>query len=248
MKNVSDNREYLYSLPENEAPLRSLLWERLVQHSIRPDKAEGFTDGFLLPYQQALEHAVTHSDFDPASVVAFAPADRQDEFSYVAEHVTHDGAIGALLSCTVALREAAKHLKGLPLDRYQKWIDNELGRLWKLRGPCPGLGAALTAFGIELGVLVAYELAMDIGENDDPWPVVERMFREPKKLLSAELARQIDKDTQDDWKELPPERRQLLKLLSRLEITSEQARLIYEPSERARSNICLLYTSPSPRD
>ena len=45
----------------------------------------------------SLAYGVENPDFDPASVVAFAPDDRQDEFSYVAEHVTNDGAIGALL-------------------------------------------------------------------------------------------------------------------------------------------------------
>jgi len=241
VNHIGDNEEYKYAVPEKDAPLRSLLWERMVQHSIRPkgsDGAEGFADGFLLPYEQALFHAAENPEFDPASIVAFAPDDRRDEFSYVAEHVTCDGAIGALLSCATALRESAKYLKG-PWDRYQKWIDGELGQLWRMRGPCPGLGAVLTAFGIELGVFVAYDLAKHVGENEDPWPAVDQMFREPQKLLSAEAAKQIGKEHQQVWKKLANDRRQLLKLLSRFEITPEQGEILFVTEERQKANIII---------
>ena len=169
-------------------------------------------------------------------MVAFAPDDRRDEFSYVAEHVTHDGAIGALLSCAAVLRETAKHLQG-PWDRYQKWIDTELGRLWKLRGPCPGLGAALTAFEIELGVFVAYDLAKQVGENEDPWPVVDRMFQNPASVLSPAASRFVGKEHQQVWIGMSNQRRALLKLLSRFEITPEQATLAFVEEERASARL-----------
>jgi hypothetical protein len=166
VKHVGDAREYDYDVPAGRAPLRSMVWERMVQHTIRPrgEGADGFDGGFLLPYHQALAHAAAHPEFDPAAVLAFAPDDRRDEFSYVSEQVSHDAAIGGLLACDAALREATKHLPG-PWDRYRKWIDGELARLWTLRGPCPGLGAALTAFGIELGTLVAHALAPRVGDT-----------------------------------------------------------------------------------
>lgn len=237
VKHVAGNEEYRYDMPAKDAPLRSLLWERLVQHSIRPDKEQGgFADGFLLPYAEALEHAALNSEFDPATVVAFAPDDRRDEFSYVSEHVTHDGAIGALLACSGALREAAKHLQG-PFDRYQNWIDQQLGRLWKLRGPCPGLGAALTALGIELGMYVAHDLSRHLGENEDPWPLVDRMFADPNALLSASAAKLIGKEHQAVWKTLPKDRKALVKLLSRFEITPDQAKLAYVEEDRAEADI-----------
>ena len=42
---------------------RGLIWERALNHSIRP----GFEDGFLLPYHQALKMAEENPDleFDP---------------------------------------------------------------------------------------------------------------------------------------------------------------------------------------
>jgi hypothetical protein len=63
---IGDPKEYEY---QRKGPLRSMLWERMVQHSIRP----GFEDGFLLPYHAAIELAKARSDFDPAEVAAMAP-------------------------------------------------------------------------------------------------------------------------------------------------------------------------------
>ena len=60
--------EYNYAGPV-EGKLRSMIWERMVGHSIRPD----LSDGFLMPYHEALEKSQAGDDFDPAEVVALAP-------------------------------------------------------------------------------------------------------------------------------------------------------------------------------
>jgi hypothetical protein len=97
-KHVGPATEYKYS-ETGKGKLRSILWERMVHHSIRPD----FQDGFLLPYHAAVERATEDPDFDPASIAALAPSDRIDEFSFATEHVTHDGAIAGLLSLAASL-------------------------------------------------------------------------------------------------------------------------------------------------
>jgi hypothetical protein len=63
-----------------------------------------------------------------------------------------------------------------------------LGGLWRARGPCPGLGAALSAFGLESATFVARARAEKAGDNADPWPLVDKMFAEPVKVLPAPLA------------------------------------------------------------
>jgi hypothetical protein len=103
VKSIGNLTEYEY----NSAPgdrLRSLLWERMVVHSIRRD----LSDGFLMPYHDALEKSADGRAFDPAEVVAFAPEERFDEFSYATEHVGHDAAISALLACRAALLRSAE--------------------------------------------------------------------------------------------------------------------------------------------
>ena len=219
VKSVGKGIPYQYL---GEGTLKSMLWERMVQHSIRPN----FTDGFLLPYQAAIDYAKEDAAFDPADIAAMAPEDRFIEFSYATEHVTHDGAIGALLSCAASLNKASKILPG-PWNQCLKWIDSRLAELWKLRGPCPGLGSALCAFGIELGTFVAREITSKLGDNEDPWPLLDKMFKDPKTVLSSQTAAQIGMDIRETWKTLESERRELLKLLSRFEIAPAHADIIY---------------------
>lgn len=232
VKHVGAAQEYEYSTKDLKDKLRSMLWERMVQHTIRPD----FKDGFLLPYHAAIERAREDPDFDPAEIAAFSPADRLLEFSHASQLVSHDGAIASLLACAESLRKAKGVLPG-PWDQCLQWIDARLGELWKARGPCPGLGAALSAFGLEFGTFVARALAEKAGDNVDPWPLVDAMFRNPEKLLPKPLADGIGKTLCGKWAQLPDERRALIKLVSRFEVTSEQATVLYVKEERAKARI-----------
>lgn len=225
--------EYNYDTSQNlKGKLRSVLWERMIQHSIRPDSK----DGFLLPYHAALEKAAADPDFDPADIVAFSPEDRLLEFSHASQLVTHDAAIGGLLACAESLRKAKTYIGG-PWDRCIEWIDHRLGELWKVRGPCPGLGAALCAFGLELGTFVAQAIVEKAGENADPWPFVEKVFDDPKKHLPSHLAEGIGQTIRTKWNRLPVERQSLLKLLSRFELSRDQAIRLYVEPERAKAGI-----------
>ena len=87
------------------------------------------------------------------------------------------------------------------------WIDPRLAELWKARGPCPGLGAALSAFGVELGTFVARAIAEKAGENDDPWPLVDKMFADPANILPEDLAAGIGETLRKKWQRLPAERK-----------------------------------------
>jgi len=229
---VSPCVEYEYTTKNLKGKLRSVLWERMVQHSIRPD----FKDGFLLPYHAALDMGIDDPDFDPSSIAAFSPDDRLLEFSHVSQIVTHDGAIASLLSCAEALQKARGVLPG-PWDRCLTWIDHRISELWKARGPCPGLGAALCAFGIDLGTFVARSVIEKVGENADPWPLIDQALRDPKKILVGDLARGIGRTIQAKWNRLPTERRDLLKLISRFEISRDQATTIYIQEVRKEANI-----------
>ena len=229
---VGAAQEYAYTTEDLKGKLRSMLWERMVQHSIRPD----FKDGFLLPYHAAIEKAAEDSEFDPAEIAAFSPTDRLLEFSHASQLVSHDGAIASLLACAESLRKAKGVLLG-PWDQCLQWIDARLGELWKARGPCPGLGSALSAFGLQFGTFVARALAEKAGANTDPWPLVDKMFADPKKHLPDPLAQSVGKTLCSKWYRLPDDRRALLKLVSRFEIIREQATVLYVQEERAKAGI-----------
>lgn len=232
VQHVGTLQEYAYTTKDLKGKLRSMLWERMIHHSIRPD----FKDGFLLPYHAAIAKVAEDPEFDPAEIAAFSPADRLLEFSHASQLVSHDGAIASLLACAESLRKATGVLPG-PWDQCLQWIDARLGELWTARGPCPGLGAALSAFGLESATFVARALAEKAGDNADPWPFLARIFAEPAKVLPEPLAKGIGKTLSTKWSRLPDERRALLKLLSRFDLTREQATRLYVQEEREKAGI-----------
>ena len=229
---IGTAQEYVYNTKNLNGKLRAMLWERMIQHSIRPD----FQNGFLLPYHAAVDKAAEDLNFDPAEIAAFSPADRITEFSYASQLVSHDGAIASLLACAESLRKAKGVLPG-PWNQCLQWIDDRLGELWKARGPCPGLGSALSAFGLQFGTFVARVLVEKAGDNVDPWPLVDKMFADPQKHLPDTLAGSIGTTLCKKWSRLHDQRRALLKLVSRFEITGEQATRLYVQEERAKAGI-----------
>lgn len=233
VKTIGDLTEYRYDGPPGDK-LRSLLWERMVVHSIRPR----FEDGFLLPYHEAMDKSDDGRAFDPAEVAALAPEDRFVEFSYATEHVGNDAAIDALLAIRGALHRCAE-LFGYATDRFERWIDQELGRLWNKRGPFPGLGAVLSATGVGMGNFVAQALLDESGENASPWPVWFKTLDDPDALLPPELARHIDDSIAKAWKRMNSGRRAFLELLSRMDLTQGQAGLLASPEARKDERISL---------
>lgn len=231
VKDVGPSREYEYK-EGSEGKLRGMIWDRAISHSIRPD----FEDGFLLPYHQALEFAEKHPEkgLDPKDLAVFAPEGRVDQFSYVSEHVSNDSAIEVLVDCKESITKAKEYgLKG-PWEKILNWIDDRLNEVWKMRGPCPGLGSALNALGIGLGTFIAKELSDHINENENPWDILEEVFDNPNEFLSSYLASQID-TFQIVWEVLPEERKELLKLLSRFDINPDQAKMIFSEKEKKKN-------------
>ncbi len=218
---------------DGQNPLDTIAWESAVRHSIRPQG----DDGFLLPYREALAHRRHEPRFDPADIVAFAPEDGHQQFSYASEHVSHDVAIGSLLACAAALRAAETALPGSRTSEL-RWIDARLGELWRLRGPCPGIATALDAFGVPQSTLAMRELAPLLTENEDPWELVGRAMMDPDSLLDG-LGRHFIPSVREKWSVLPDERRALLQLVSRFELTPEQARRWFQPAEREAAGIAL---------
>jgi hypothetical protein len=225
VKDIGGLSEYERS---TEGP-RGMVWERPVQHSIRPKGK----DGFLMPYHELLRRAEDDPNLDLSLYVAHAPSEHWDEFSYASELVTHDGAIAALLSLESTLMRMQQDL-GIATEWQRQWLHDELVRLWKVRGPYPGLGAVLHAMGLTRGVFVGHALQQAAGENADPWPLVDEAFGNPAKHLPKDLQGDL-KELAPTWKKLSPQRRNVLRVLSRFELTVEQAECLYEDGSRTRA-------------
>ena len=212
--------EYDYS--ETGHFIDSVIWDRAIYHSIRPN----FKDGFLFPYHQIQEYLDNHPEENPEDFIAFAPDDHFWSYSYAAEHLTHDGAIGSILSCLRAM-ENIKHVIPGEWEKIETWQTQRLNELWKLRGPSPGLGSALSAFGIQNGILLAFELENLLVEDDlDPWSLIDQLFNDPSSQPDY-LQKHITPTLTKKWQALPDERRSLLKLLSRFELSIVQATCWY---------------------
>ncbi len=237
VRRVASPTEYCYGLKNPR--IRGTLWERCVVHSIRPDHA----DGFVLPYAELLARAAQDPQIDLPSMVAFAPDESFEQFSYGSELLSHDGAIASLVSVAASLHKI-RGLLGAQWEPCIAWVDRELNRLWKARGAFPGLGSALTAFGLaEQGTLFAYEVAAQqsrdgVDFSESPWARVDALFKDPKKLPEG-LRKVIGRSFQEKWRSLPAERRALLELLSRFTLSSEQATRWYQPTIRKEAGVSL---------
>jgi hypothetical protein len=234
VRSVGEATEYKYTT--KNPPLRCVLWERNVGHSIRP----GFVDGFLFPYQEALALA-EREGMNPEEFVAFAPDEHFDAYSYGSELLSHDGAVASLIACAAALHHIRGRIEG-PWDQTLAWIDTQLNRLWQARGPFPGLGSSLSAFGHEWGFqhgsLLAYEIEFlrEKQGGGDPWKLVDAVMEDPAKL-GGETAKLITAGMRKGWKSLKPEGRALLQLLGRCAMSEEQALRFYDSTKRTEASI-----------
>lgn len=228
VRSVAEHIEYQYST--QRPPLRSVLWERNVGHSIRPS----FEDGFLFPYAGLLDLAMERG-LDPEEFVAFAPDETFWSYSYTSEHVSHDQAIASVLSCLTALDRIELAIDG-PWHRARAWLDAQLNRLWRLRGPFPGFGSALTAFLGQGGTLVAYDLARQVSKdqdspNVDPWPAFDRLMRNPD-LVEGASKHVLGEGFARAWAAADIERKSLLRLLSRFSLSADQAKRFWNRNLR----------------
>ena len=236
VKYIGDGVEYEY---EAQGSLRSMLWEHQIQHSIRPD----FSDGFLLPYHEAIEYANENPEFNPADIAVTTPPDKRMEFSFATEHVSHDTAIRTLLDCVKSL-EKAKELQ-LGNRNWQEqinWVQARINELEKIRGPYPGLGSALSAFGVEKGHFLAREI-IDQAEEEHIWDFVDEVFEQPAQKISMHLAEQITPMLQKKWRlykdKSSSQKIELLQLLSRFELTIDQAKILFVDEKREEYQINL---------
>lgn len=213
--------------------IKSMLWETHISHSIRSDHK----DGFLIPYDKLLKYAEDNPEFDLKSVCVMAPTDAFDEFSYATEHVTYDAVIEVLLSCIKAFR-IIDDILDEDYSGVLKWLDARLNEVWDERGAFPGLGSMLCAIKVKYGILVAKEIIEKAGDNDI-WETVEQVFNNPTNILSDSLSKGINDLTCKMWNGMQAERKQLFRLLSRLDLTIEQAEALFQQNKRSQEEINL---------
>lgn len=213
------------------------LWDRVVRHSIRPGRKEGF----LLPYHDYLEPTPDPAENERrqsllAEIAAIPEPAHIGVFSYAGEHAPHDVALSALVRSLDALRAVRRHgIAAGPWDQREDWLNEQIARVWRQRGAFPGAGGMLEALGCRLGTSLVMELLASgaVGMLEDPWPVLDAMLRgqaRPPEPYAADVVAAAR-----SYAALPDERRDLLRLLSRFALTTEQARRWWNPVDRAKA-------------
>ena len=130
--NVSENKEYDYNKTidqiENEGLHRALLWEHIVEHSIRKDD-NGYYDGVLFPYHELNDYLNKNQDKADEiyknidDYVLFSSVESFENFSYSTEHVIHNDAIELLIKAKKVLTNLSKLLNKNFIRNYKKIAD-----------------------------------------------------------------------------------------------------------------------------
>jgi hypothetical protein len=213
------------------------MWDRKFRHSIRPDGHEGF----LIPYHDYLEPTGNAEEDaarrDRLREIAVVPELSQTaEFSFAGELGTADVALSTLVKCLNVVRKVREHgiVKG-PWERREEWLNERIAETWKDRGVFPGTGSALEALGMRLGTSLVLDLfgRGTIKPTEDPWPVVDGLLRggtPPQDAYAADL-----KAVASLWASMPDDRRSLLKLLSRFDLSPAQALRWFDLAKRKRA-------------
>lgn len=211
---------------ETDKPNTYPLWDRLIRHSIRPSG----DDGFLLPYH---DYLVPTGDADEdarrktllAEIAVIPEASHIKEFSYASEIAGPDVALSTLIRCLDAVRKVREHgIAEGPWEKREKWLNKQIAQAWKERGAFPGVGPALEALGLPMGTTLCHDLITSeaISSKDNPWNTINQLCKGEIKPPHLAYKSQIDVFA-NTWLDLPGERRQLLTLLSRFNLTSAQA-------------------------
>jgi energy-coupling factor transporter ATP-binding protein EcfA2 len=235
-----------YNYPSNHNGHRSYPWDRCVEHTL----TENSKDGFLLPYHELIKHAET-SEIDLSEFKAIAPDFEQ--YSYASELVEHDVAIDSLLNMAEVLKKAEPVLN-VSYKHELDWIDEEISKIWDMRGAFPGMGSILSALNIDQGNTIAWEIEKYIQEKDkdllktNPWEIFDESIKQPTKYIKEKGAKLFNATTKRLWTSFPEEEIELFKLLSRMQLNNFQAETLFEDyedligtSEEITKNLYLIY-------
>lgn len=215
-----------------EDGLRSMVWETMICHSIREDHE----DGFVIPYQKMMAYAQTHPEFDLTSITVFAPDDAFDEFSYATEHVSYDAVIDVLQSCIKSFTIINDCLDE-DYSNVLEWLNRELAQVWEDRGAFPGLGSMLCALEIPQGVVIAKQIMESLEDGEDLWERLDAVMSKPQIYLDSLLAKAIPPILRKAWRNMPDERKELFRLLSRFSLSIDQSKVLFYENERSKNDI-----------
>jgi hypothetical protein len=207
-------------------PERYPIWSRCITHDFE-------NQGFRLPYHEYLK-----AGHDPKNILCLVPEGAMLNFSYVAEHVSDDMAVGALERLLQSV-QAVKDESKVPgdWDRHLLWLNDVLSEVWQNRGPFPGIGSVLQYLGCESGTAFQREVLVPVAKKgDNCWEFAQAILEGRRKCEQQRYVKVL-KQAGERWAAYKEPRRRLLSLLARLELSPQQVERIANPDKRANSGI-----------
>lgn len=215
-----------------ERPGPNYVWQRGITQNY-PE------EGFRLPYQEYIEQGL-----DPENILLTAPEDFDNQFKYVSEHVS-DGAMLAVVEQFSKIIDriqtdvAEGNVKlNEDWDKHKKWIQKIIEELWKNRGQYPGIGSVLQFLGFNRGMTYHQEILIPLEkENENTFQHIIDIL-DGKKLPEKQYEKDFD-NSKRKWNAYSsdPDRRNLIELLMRLEVSEDQVERLVKEDERYESGI-----------
>lgn len=215
-----------YNYPPGYRGHKGHPWDRCIEHTLTPNK----TEGFLLPYHELMEYSNKH-EIDLTNFKVVAPS--FDQFSFASELVEHDTAIDSLLNMAEVLKKSEVILEK-SFRKELNWIDNEISKIWDMRGAFPGMGAVLSALKIESSNTIAWEIEKYILAKDgdlyqtNPWLIFEESVAQADGHIKERGGSLFTATLKSIWKTTPKKKKGLLEILSRIQLNNEQASAILD--------------------
>jgi hypothetical protein len=202
------------------------VWSRCITHDFE-------NQGFRLPYHEYLK-----AGHDPKNILCVVPEGAMLNFSYVAEQLGDDLAVGALerlLQSVQAVKDEAK-VPG-EWDRHLVWLNDVLSEVWRNRGPFPGIGSVLQYLGCESGTAFQRQVLVPLlNQGENAWDYVLSILEGRRKCEDKQYATGM-KQAAERWAAYRDPRRNLLAQLARFELSPAQVERVANPDKRAECGI-----------
>ena len=207
-------------------PAQYPIWSRCITHDFE-------NQGFRLPY-----HEYFKAGHDPKNILCLVPEGAKLNFSYVAEQLGDDMAVGALERLVQSV-QAVKDEGKVPgdWDKHLVWLNDVLSEVWLNRGPFPGTGSVLQYLGCESGTAYQRQVLVPLlNKGENAWEYVLAILEGRNKCEQKQYAKAM-KQAAERWAAYKEPRHKLLAQLARFEMSPAQVERIANPDKRAECGI-----------
>jgi hypothetical protein len=202
------------------------IWSRCITHDFE-------NQGFRLPYHEYLK-----AGHDPKNILCLVPEGAMLNFSYVAEQLGDDMAVGALERLVQSVQTVKDEGKVAgDWDKHVVWLNDVLSEVWHNRGPFPGIGSVLQYLGCESGTAFHRQVLVPLlNKGENSWEYVLAILAGRKKCEQKQYAKAM-KQAAERWAAYKEPRHNLLAQLARFELSPAQVERIANPDKRAECGI-----------